>query len=46
MKYFVDVNSFAVTRIEERELKSLVDGEIMVSMGDVKSVLEIKVYTR
>ena len=46
MDYFVDSDSFQITRIEERDVKSLEDKGIVVSIGDVRSVLEIKVYTK
>jgi type II secretory pathway component PulM len=46
MKYFVNVDSFTTTRIVERELRDLVDKGIVVPIENVRSVLEIKVYTK
>lgn len=46
MNYFVDSNSLQITRIDEKELKGLSDKEIAVSAGDIKSIINIKTYTK
>lgn len=46
MKYFVNVDSLTTRRIEERDLKDLIDKGIVVPIESVKSILEIKVYTK
>ena len=46
MDYFVNSDSIQISRIEKRELRNLRDKKIIVSAGDVRSVINIKVYTR
>ena len=46
MEYFIDAKSLQITRIEEKELMGLTDKEITVSAGDVKSIINIKTYTK
>lgn len=44
--YFIDSSSLQTTRIEERNLNTLADKGITVSAGDVKGILEIKIYAK
>lgn len=46
MDYFIDFDSLQTGRIGERDLKTLIDKGIVVSIGDVKSVVEINAYTK
>jgi len=46
MNYFVDSASLQITRIDERELTSLIEKKVRVSDGDVKSVINIKTYAK
>lgn len=46
MDYFIDFDSLQITRIEERELGNLENKGIAVSVGDIKSVLEIRAYAK
>ncbi len=46
MKYLVNIDSLTMLRIEERDSRGLVDKGIVVSIGNVRSVLEIKAYTK
>lgn len=46
MGYFVDTGSLQITRIENRDLKSLADRGIVVSAGDVRSIISIKAYAK
>lgn len=46
LDYFVDSSALQITRIDERELKSLTDKGIMASAGDVRSIINIKTYTK
>lgn len=45
MDYFVDSDSLQITKIGEKSLKDLIDKGIIVSTGDIKSVINIKTYT-
>lgn len=44
MDYFVDSNNLQMSSIQEQELRGLENNGIIVSAGDIKSVLEINVY--
>ena len=46
MKYFINVDSFVTLRIEKRDLGSLTNKGIVVSIEDVKSVLEIRAHIK
>ncbi len=46
LDYFVDSNTLQITKIDERELKNLTDKGIVVSAGDVRSVINIKTYIK
>jgi len=46
MDCFVESDSLQITKIGERDLRGLADKGIMVSAGDIKSTINIKVYTK
>lgn len=46
MDYFVDSSSFQITKIEENELKGFVERGILVSADNIRSTINIKVYTK
>lgn len=46
LNYFVDSESLQITRVGERELVNLEGKGIMVKGGDVRSVINIKAYTK
>ena len=46
LSYFIETGSLQITRIENRGLRSLTDRGIMVSVGDVSSIINIKVYIK
>lgn len=46
MDYFVDLDSLQISKIGERDLTSLAAKGIIALAGDVKSIIDIKAYTR
>lgn len=46
MDYFIDINSLQISRIGERGMGGPEKKEIMVVVGDVKSVINIKIYAK
>lgn len=46
MDYFIDINSLQISRIGERGVGGPEKKEIMVVVGDVKSVINIKIYAK
>ncbi len=46
VSYFVDTEALQITRIENRDLKSLADKGVVVSVGDTRSIINIKVYAK
>lgn len=46
MDYFVDFDSLDIITIDEGDLAALKDKNIVASAGDIKSAINIKVYTK
>lgn len=46
MKYFIDIYSLQIAKVEERDRGGLREKGIVVSVGDVKSTINIGVYVK